>query len=357
MSAKAICISGVLLAVLAAVVPDRQTFATILYVDDRNGRDTNPGTRDSPLRTIGQAASVVNRRTEGGPTTVKIAPGVYNLTECAEFKSPVDYTEVDRLVIEATILPDEAQWKPHLMPVILSTEDPARDEQPREEMGTYSLKIKNSHVTVRGLKFLGNPVPRNWHACIERVGQNLDDLLVTQCMFVGNEDSLNIYCAALATGDRFVVDHCVFYGCHGSVVFWDGVEGIPGKGNAMRYCIVDRAHISGVWTCQTAEDFEFHHNIVTRCQYFWMRKRTDSPQEYRLHDCIVTNNSYYSGYGVESGATGQTGAEVAYKEENVIKTGEVALERSKRSKNYLHVVKGTFGSNLQAGIHLRESDR
>ena len=100
MSAKVICISGVLLAALAVAVSVQQTFATTLYVDDRNGHDSNPGTRESPLRTIGQAASVVNSRTESGPTTVKIAPGVYNLNECAEFKSPIDYTEKDRLVIE-----------------------------------------------------------------------------------------------------------------------------------------------------------------------------------------------------------------------------------------------------------------
>ncbi len=350
MSGRIALSSGLLVITLAMALPCRDVSAATLYVDDRNGRDTNPGTEESPLRTIGRAASFVNSRTEGGPTTIKIAPGVYNLTECAEFKSPIDYTEQQRLVIEALILPDEAKWKPHLMPVILSTEDPARAEQPTEEMGTYSLKIKNSHVTVRGLKLLGNPLLRNWHCCIERIGQNLDDLLVTQCMFVGNEDTLNIYCATLATGDRFVVDHSVFYGCHASVVFWDGIEGIPGKGNAMKYCIVDRGHIAGVWTCQTAEDFEFHHNIITRCKYFWMRKRIDDSRKYRLHDCVVTNNSYYSGYGTESGPTGHTGAEVAYEEENVLKAGDVALEKNKKAKDYLHVVEGTLGSDLGAGI-------
>jgi hypothetical protein len=350
MSRNAVLGCGLLAIALTAAASFRDVLAATLYVDDRNGRDTNPGTRELPLKTIRQAASVVNGRTERGPTTVKIAPGVYNLTECAEFKSPIDYTEEQRLVIEALILPDESQWKPHLMPVILSTEDPARAEQPAEEMGTYSLKIKNSHVTVRGLKFLGNPLPRNWHCCIERIGRNLDDLLVTQCMFVGNEDTLKIYCAALATGDRFVVDHCIFYGCHASVVFWDGAEGTPGKGNAMRYCIVDRGYIAGVWTCQTAEDFEFHHNVVTRCRYFWMRKRVGNPRKYRLHDCVVVNNAHYSGYGVESGPTGETGAEVAYQEENVLKMGEVALVKDAATKSYLHVVEGTLGSDLGAGI-------
>jgi len=212
--------------------------ATVIHVDARNGSDRNTGAVGRPLRTLGRAASLVNERTTTGHVTIKIAPGVYPLAECVEFNSPLRFAEDARLVIEASILPDEPMWQPGLMPVILSTEDP-RTGDAGQLTGTYSLKIKNSHVTVRGLKFLGNALSNNMHCCVERIGERLDDLIVTQCMFVGNKDTLNIYCAALATGDRFVVDHCIFYQCHGSVVFWDGIEGIAGKGNAMKYCIVD----------------------------------------------------------------------------------------------------------------------
>ena len=117
----------------------------------------------------------------------------------------------------------------------------------------------------------------------------------------------------------------------------------------MRYCIVDGAYISGVWTCQTAEDFDFHHNIVTRSEYLWMRKPGDK-QKYRLNDCIVTSNRYYSGYGVANGPTGQTGPEVTYEGKNVIKEGEVTLVKDKRARNYLHIAEGTFGSELGAGL-------
>lgn len=324
--------------------------AKTLYVDSRNGNDTNPGTKEKPLSTMGQAAIMVNSRTEAGPTTIKVAPGIYNLTKSVVFENSRPYTEKDRLLIEATVLPDEPEWKPALMPVILSTEDPRKVENLGRLTETYSLKIKISHVTIRGMKFLGNPLLHNWHCCVSRIGTNLEDLLVTQCMFVGDKDSLNIYCATLATGDRFVLDHNIFYNCHACVVFWDGAEGIPGKANTMRYCIVDGAYISGVWTCQTAEDFEFHHNVVTRSEYFWMRKRTENPRKYRVHDCIVTNNKYYSGYGVESGPTGQTGPEVTYEEKNVIKEGKIVLEKNKKARNYLHVVPGTLGSELGAGL-------
>ena len=235
------------------------------------------------------------------------------------------------------------------MPIIFSTEDPRKPEELDALTQTYGLRIKTSHVTIRGLRFLGNPLPHNWYCPVERIGEGLEDLVVTQCLFVGDQDTLNVYCPVIATGDGLVVDHCIFYKCQASAVFWDGPEGIAGHDCAMRYCIVYGGHISGVWTCQTGDDFEFHHNIVTRCQYFWMRE-SGKPIKYRLHDCIVTNNKYYSGYGVESGPTGQTGPEILYDEQNVIKEGQVILESSKTARNYLHVVPGALGSDLGAGL-------
>jgi hypothetical protein len=333
---------GILLSTI--LVP--AAIAETLYVDSRSGNDDNPGTKEKPLQTIGKAAVIVNGKQEAGPTTIKIGQGVYNLTEAAVFENTRPYTKEKRLTIEATVLPDDPNWKPASMPIILSTEDPGK---PDVLTGTYSLKIKISHVTIRGLKFLGNPLSNNWHACIERLGENLDDLLVTQCMFVGDKNALDIYCPVIATGDRFVVDHCIFHNCNASAVFWDGLEGIGGKGCAMSYCIVDGCYISGVWTCQTAEDFIFDHNIVTRCDYFWLRKAGDE-QRYRINDCVVSRNKYYSGYGTAAGASGRTGSEVTYEEKNVTREGEVVLEKNKKARNYLHVIKGSLGSDLGAGL-------
>jgi len=121
----------------------------------------------------------------------------------------------------------------------------------------------------------------------------------------------------------------------------------------MRYCIVDGAKISAVWTCGTDEDFEFHHNVVTRSEYFWLRKR-GTPKTYRIRDCVVTWNKHYSGYGIETGATGQTGPEICYAEERVVKEGKVALDRKRESRDYLHVVAGTLGAELGAGLFKKQ---
>jgi hypothetical protein len=323
--------------------------AETLYVDGRQGNDVNPGTLEGPLKTLGRAAELVNANTESGPTTVKVAPGIYEIAESVVFENARPYTEENRLIIEATALPDDPKWTPDMMPIVISTEDPRKQAEPNKLTMTYGLKIKISHVTIRGLKFLGNPLPNNWYGPLECLGNNLKDVLVTQCLFAGDPDTLDIYCAVISDGSQFVVDHCIFHGCHACAVFWDGNRGIVGKQNAMRYCIVEGALIAGVWTCSTDEDFEFHHNIIARSEYFWMRKR-GAPKQYRVLDCVITDNKHYSGYGVETGPTGPTGPEITYSEKNVVKQGNVVLEKKKTARNYLHTVPGTLGRELGAGL-------
>ena len=341
--------------VLIVIVLAPMVFAEVLYVDSKNGNDTNSGTKDKPLRSIAQAVVFVNNSKEPGPTTIEISAGVYCFDKCIAFVNKRPYTQEKRLTIKASVLPDDVSWKPELMPIILSCEDPRKNGKLSAHTETYSFKIGISHVTIQGLKFLGNPLPNNWHGCVERIGENMDDLLVTQCMFIGDNDSMNIYSAILATGDRFIVDHCIFKNCHACTVYWDGYEGIGGKGCAMKYCIVDGAYISGVWTCQTAEDFEFHHNVITNSEYFWMRKRGDR-QKYKIEKCVIVGNKYWSGYGTASGPTGQTSDEVNYAHVDIIAKGTLIFDANKMSRNYMHIVEGSVGYDLGAGLFMRLSE-
>jgi hypothetical protein len=329
--------------------------AETIYVSSDQGNDTNPGTKDKPIQTIARAATIVNESNEPGPTTIKVAPGLYNLDQTVIFKNKRDYSENNRLILEAAILPDDPNWLPHLMPVIAVQQISKTSGGGMSGTETYSLKVKLNHVTIRGLKFLGNEVPNNFHNCIERVGSKLDDLLVTQCMFQGDKDGADIYAATLATGNRFVVDHCVFKDCGACVVFWDGLEGIVGQGCAMRYCIVDSAYMSGAWTCQTAEDFKFHNNVITNCEYFWMRKDGDR-QQYKINNCVIIGNKYFSGYGSAAGPSGQTGEEVSFEENGIIKNGKVLFEDNKKSRNYMHIVEDSTGSEFGAGLFIQGKD-
>lgn len=336
-------------AILAPVVN-----AEVLYVDDTNGDDANPGTLDKPVRTIARVAVLVNDSDKPGPTTVKIGPGAYCITETVVFENSRQYSRNKRFVIEAIILPDDKDWTPAMMPVVLSTVKGGGSDT---EKHAIAMKIEVNHATVRGIKFLGNPRPRTWGYSIFRAGKGLEDLIVTQCMFVGDEQALPYNCPICANGQGLIVDHCIFYRCDIPAIFWDAEGGIS-RGNAMRYCIVDGADIAAVWTCQTDVDFDFHHNVITRSQYSWMRAPKNT-KKYIVRDCIITDNKYDSGYGTASAIYGQSGPEAPFDERNVTKRGTIQLEKALvtsealsvvRPRGYLHVVPGTLGYELGAGL-------
>ena len=338
-------IAGSLMTFILASVAGGET----LYVDARAGSDLTQGTKAEPLKTIARAAEWINERRGTDPATIVIAPGLYGLDHCITLGGNRNFSQANRLTLRASILPDDPAWRPELMPAILSVENPrsrGRADMPRE---TYSLKVKTSHVTIQGLRFLGNPAYRNWHCCIERIGDNLDDLLLTQCTFVGSRGSANIYCAALATGDRFIVDRCIFSECDACVVFWDGLDHIAGQGCAMRNCIVTDARQGAVWTCQTAEDFQFERNIVLDSQYIWLRTQGDR-QIYTIKDCLFANNRHLSGYAVPSGPTGETSDEVTFKQTHVETEDQLILDDDPRSRRYMHPTKGSTAEPLLAGL-------
>lgn len=144
-----------ILITLICAIPASGAIARTIYVDSKYGDDVDPGTKQKPLRSLSKAAQIVNSKTQSGPATIKIQPGIYSLEKSVVFDRADRFTEKQRLIIEASILPDDPNWTPASMPVILSTENPGISEKLTE---TYSLKIKRSYVTIRGLKFLGNLV-------------------------------------------------------------------------------------------------------------------------------------------------------------------------------------------------------
>ncbi len=182
--------------------------------------------------------------------------GVYPLTETVLFNND-KFSAENRLTIRAEILPDDPNWNPQRMPIITTiipgTPTPGDGEESR------GLEIEASHVTIEGLRFTGSPdyyymdgyQDRRYYP-IWRDGKNLDDLVVTQCLFAGNVDVLPIRVAVIANGNGLVLDHCVFYNCQNPVVFWNAQDGTSYH-NAMRYCLVYEANYSGVWTTTKQE--------------------------------------------------------------------------------------------------------
>ena len=218
-------------------------------------------------------------------------------------------------------MPDDAGWRPQHMPVIASV-IPGIDT-PGDGDEARGFQIEVSHATVAGLRFTGSPVyyyidgkqNRRYYP-LWRDGKNLDDLLVTQCLFTGDVDLMPVRVAVIANGHGLVLDHCVFYNCQNSVVFWD-TEGGTSRRNAMRYCLVYGNNYSGVWTtANTANDLEFHHNIIANSRTAWVTDK--SSRQYSARDCIFTGNTYTTRYGDDTGLDATTG-------NNLLKTMNVLL--------------------------------
>jgi hypothetical protein len=319
-----------------------------LHINPKAGNDKNPGSSSQPLQTLREAANRINANSAKEATTIILSEGVYALTETVLFNND-KFSVENRLTIRAELLPDDVNWSPQRMPIITTTmagaPTPGDGEQAR------GLEIEASHVTIQGLRFTGSPAyyyidgkqNRRYYP-IWRDGKNLDDLVVTQCLFAGNVDVSPIRVAVIANGHGLVLDHCVFYNCQNPVVFWDAQGGTSHR-NAMRYCLVYEANYSGVWTTkQTGDDFEFHHNVIANSRTAWIRD-DDSAQHYQIHDCVLANNMKTTGNG------GDTAINHDFlKMENVQLSGVIEIEKDQSKKNYLQLKEGSLGSKLMAGL-------
>lgn len=319
-----------------------------IYVNVKTGNDSNNGTKEQPLKTIAEAAKRINANTANEAVTIVLAQGLYPLTETVLINNN-KFTTENRLTIRAEFLPDDANWNPQLMPTIV-TVIPGK-ETPGDGEESRGFEIEASHITIAGLRFTGSPAyyyikgsqVRRYYP-IWRDGKNLEDLIVTQCMFAGNADVSVIRVAVIANGHGLMLDHCVFYNCQNPVVFWNS-DNETSNHNVMRYCLVFEANYSGVWTTgQTGDDFEFHHNIIANSHTAWIRDN-NSTHHYQIHDCIFTNNVRTTGNGGDKPIDGDF-----LKMENVQLDGKVEIEKDQSKNNYLQLKDGSIGSALKAGL-------
>ena len=121
----------------------------------------NSGIKESPLKSLSEAAKRVNSLEGKGAITVYLSRGVYGMAETANF-SPAEwqFSKENRLTIRAEKLPDDAGWNPGDMPVMVSTMpfDIKETNDKNEETGAfnYGILIATSHVTIRDCAFWVN---------------------------------------------------------------------------------------------------------------------------------------------------------------------------------------------------------
>jgi len=236
-----------------------------IYLHPANGADTNSGSKDSPLRTLAEAARRVSQAEGIGPMTIILSEGIYSVGETAMFKPERrSFSKTERLTIRAEVLPDDPDWHSGRMPTLIHT-------MPLAQFGfTFGIHVETSHVTIQGLKLLGMPVvetpkPRilNRVYPIGRMDRRLDDLEIAQCVFAGDKVTNPHHLGVLANGSGINAHHCVFRGVKLTVVYWTAGS----TGHAMTHCFVDRAYGSGVWTTEIADDFIFRNNVIANGNY------------------------------------------------------------------------------------------
>ncbi|MBY0506771.1 MAG: hypothetical protein K2X03_22820 [Bryobacteraceae bacterium] len=328
-----------------------------LFVNSATGRDSAAGTQEQPLQSLPEAARRVNQAAGAPATEIILAEGLYVLTETALFQRPRPYSASARLTIRAEFLPDDPAWHPQRMPTIVTAVPLLKDTAGETGNG---LQIEVSHATIQGLRFTGGlhyfyQGDRQFRRSypIWRDGKTLDDLIVSQCVFIGDDHVMPLQVGVIANGHGLVVDHCVFYHVRNPVVFWRAEGGISHR-NAMTNSLVYGASVSGVWTVETdGADFVFRNNVIANSATIWMRERGSS-RAYQAVNCLFAGNENVAAYG--GGAAGPvtlTGSAFLTLQD-MRPAGKITLQMDQGARDYLHILKGTVGSSLHAGLFTKE---
>lgn len=344
---------------LSATVSAAQAPAgeSTIHVDPEKGNDTGRGTKEQPLRSLAAAARQVNASTGSAPITIVLTEGVHSVSETALFKpASRTFTKEAPLTIRAEVLPDDADWAPKRMPVLVHTMPllPTWLGRPDPFGGVaYGMQFAVSNVRVQGLKILGTPhlehagerVIRRVYP-IAREDAALDGLEVSQCLFIGDPNALPNHCGVLARGNGVVIDHCVFHRCKITTVFWTG----NATGCAMRNTIASNGFVTGAWICAIADDFQFTNNVMTDNLSAVLFQ--GDIKGYKLSDSLFAANTDVFGAGNGPAVNYRQLAPTALPLPSSVKVSStsVQIEMDQARRDYLHVKAGTPGAELSAGL-------
>jgi hypothetical protein len=353
-----IALTLVILITMQTVVSAQNTKE--IFINPNSGNDQNSGIKASPLKSLSEAAKRVSSLEGKGAITIYLSRGVYGMAETANF-SPVkwQFSKENRLTIRAEKLPDDAGWNPGDMPVMVSTMpfDIKETNDKNEETGAfnYGILIATSHVTIRGLRIMGEPVHespfsniliRNYPIMWD--GKDLEDFRVTQCLFLGNKFALPNHLGILSAGRELEVDHCVFYGVKDAVVMWNTLA----DKCKMHHNLFANTYGALVWSWSAAEDFKFYNNVITNANIIWVMDKEEK-------NTFTIENSMIIGYkelvnkgggAADFGEKGNPDKLKFGKNVTVKKEGTLQIVEDPTSRNYLQLAPGTPGTELGAGL-------
>lgn len=336
-----------------------------IYVNASTGKNSNDGAQGSPLQTVSEAAKRINAAKGKGAITIYLSKGVYGMAETADF-NPVnwEFSKENRLTIRAEVLPDDADWNHADMPVLVSTMPFSVEKNKQNEITggqNFGILIQNSHVTIQGLRVLGEPVHENpFKGVLVRNypivwdGKNLEDLRVTQCLFIGSKYALPNHLAILSSGKALEVDHCVFYGVKDAVVMWN----TPATNSSMHHNLVVDSYGGIVWTWSATDDFKFYNNVISNGNVLWMLDKDEKFTYTIEHSIIVGYNSLVNkGGGPQGFGEKANPAKINISKDVILKKeGKLTIIDDQTSKLYLHIKPGTLGADLGAGLFTKQQN-
>jgi hypothetical protein len=332
-----------------------------IYVNPNIGTNTNKGTKENPLKSLNEAAKRVSAAEGEGAITVFLSAGVYGMSETADFNAKNwKFSKTNRLTIRAEILPDDTNWSPAEMPIMISTMPFSVEKNDKGEVTggqNFGIMIQNSHATIKGLRILGEPVHenpskgvlvRNYPIMWE--GKDLEDFRVTQCLFLGNKYALPNHLGILANGKEQEIDHCVFYGVKDAVVLWNS----PATNSSMHHNLVIDSYGGIVWTWSATPDFKFYSNVISNANVLWMLNE-DEKNSYTIENSVIVGyNSFVNKGGGPQGFGEKASDEKLKLGKDVIlkKEGKLEVIEDQTSKYFMHIKAGTLGSDLGAGLFI-----
>jgi hypothetical protein len=349
-----------------------------LFVDPHRGNDRDKGHAATPLRTIAEAVNRANRSNGHEAFTIVLNEGIHVIDRTVSIAPrPRRFSADARLTIRAAVLPGDNGWHVGRMPTLIHTMPLSPVWNGRDDPlggAADGLLVATSHVTVQGLRILGRPVletPQPGQILrlysISRLDRSLNDLEISQCLFVGDDFVAPSHVAIIALGNGLKVHHCVFRNLKIAAVFWEGGS----TGHAMHHCVCDGLYGSSVWTSGVAEDFVYANNLVTGGNYVWTNQSaasaaadeggraggaaTKPPAQlsYQVTDCHFAGNRRLAGSG--------TGARLEYQDIDpsflkmqgtTIEDAAIRLPVDATRSDYLHAPVGSPAARLGAGLFL-----
>lgn len=343
----------VLLLMLLSALAFNSTYSSgqTLYVDAVKGKTKASGAVTDPLLSLAEAVLKTNSFKGTEPVTIKLYPGLYLVNQKLTLKTAASAGGRQPYTIEAVMLPDDKNWLPASMPVILSV---SGNNATYEFAHCEGMLVAQSKVTIKGLKFVGNPNPGvHYYYPVRREDKNLSGLNVSQCLFIGEANSSAIQSAFWAAGQDIRVDHCIFHNSKIAFVLSGNISGF-----SLTHSIIDGAYNTAIWYGfdKTQPAFTVSNNIITNCYYVMVYPVENGQPAYTFRNCYITDNKNYLGNYPKAQDRFFAEKNRHIKEVNVNKTGLIQYATVKDdgiTRDNLNLTKYSAARTTGAGLFMR----